>query len=122
MPGCGAAAGGRLLDRDRLDPGAARLSRRAAHASSSVQPDHPREGRQAMPFAQGIASRWSLALLTVGLLLGGAAQAAAPAAPASPLRPSIVVILTDDEDLASHRFMPKTKALLEDQGAVFDNY
>jgi N-acetylglucosamine-6-sulfatase len=75
-----------------------------------------------MPFIQGAASRWSLALLAAGLLLGSAARAAAPVAPAPPMKPSIVVILTDDEDLASHRFMPKAKALLEDQGAAFTNY
>jgi hypothetical protein len=52
--------------------------------------------------------------------LGGAAQAAAPPAP-PPMRPS-VVILAEDEDLASHRSTPKTKALLEDQDAAFTNY
>jgi hypothetical protein len=37
------------------------------------------------------------------------------------MRPS-VVILAEDEDLASHRSMPKSKALLEDQDAAFTNY
>ena len=41
---------------------------------------------------------------------------------ASAATPSIVLILTDDEDLASHRVMAKTKALVADQGAVFANY
>lgn len=37
-------------------------------------------------------------------------------------RPNIIMVLSDDEDVAIHRFMPKTKALIEDQGATFDNY
>jgi N-acetylglucosamine-6-sulfatase len=60
-----------------------------------------------------------LVSLLLGLPSGARADIVAQAAPA---RPSIVMILTDDEDLASHRVMAKTKALLEDQGAVFDNY
>jgi N-acetylglucosamine-6-sulfatase len=37
-------------------------------------------------------------------------------------RASIVLIVTDDQDLAAHAFMPKTKALIEDQGVAFANY
>ena len=37
-------------------------------------------------------------------------------------RPNIVLILTDDEDRQAHRFMPKTKALIEDEGAALDSY
>ncbi|MGE3292548.1 MAG: sulfatase [Geminicoccaceae bacterium] len=37
-------------------------------------------------------------------------------------RPNIVLILTDDEDLLAHQFMPKTKRLIEAEGTVFDNY
>jgi N-acetylglucosamine-6-sulfatase len=37
-------------------------------------------------------------------------------------RPNIVFILSDDEDLRSHAFMPKTKALLDEHGSVFENY
>lgn len=37
-------------------------------------------------------------------------------------RPNVVMFMTDDEDLAAHAFMPKTKALIEDQGATFTNY
>ena len=36
--------------------------------------------------------------------------------------PNVVLIMTDDEDVAAHAFMPKTKALIEDQGATFANY
>jgi arylsulfatase A-like enzyme len=36
--------------------------------------------------------------------------------------PNIVLILTDDEDVQIHKAMPKTKALIDDQGAVFENY
>jgi arylsulfatase A-like enzyme len=39
-----------------------------------------------------------------------------------PARPNIVLILTDDEDLASHQFMPKTRAVLEKRGTTFDNF
>src|SRR5262245_29253399 len=54
----------------------------------------------------------------VSAFLGNEARAAA-----SPKdRPNIVFILSDDEDVRIHRYMPKTKALIEDQGAAFDNY
>jgi N-acetylglucosamine-6-sulfatase len=52
-----------------------------------------------------------------GPALGGAAAADLPQT-----RPNIVLILSDDEDLASHAFMPKTKELIENQGTAFDNY
>src|SRR3546814_4564299 len=63
----------------------------------------------------------------IGLLAGAAwaqpgADAQAATAEAGPERPNIVVILSDDEDLVSHAFMPKTKALIEEQGAAFDHY
>jgi N-acetylglucosamine-6-sulfatase len=48
--------------------------------------------------------------------IAGAGLAADTAAP-----PGIVLILTDDEDLEAHQVMPKTKALIEDEGVVFDN-
>ncbi|MHB1096886.1 MAG: sulfatase family protein [Gemmatimonadaceae bacterium] len=52
-----------------------------------------------------------------------AAQAAAAQTAAGPVdRPNIVFILTDDEDTELHAFMPKTKALLHDEGTTFDNY
>ena len=63
-------------------------------------------------------ARWLL--LAAALAIGLSPQAAAATKPAT--RPNIVLILTDDEDIASHRFMPKTKALLEEQGAAFDNF
>ncbi len=73
-----------------------------------------------------IAPRGGATLLTATMLLllgpcSGAGSAAAPAAQASPARPSIVVFLSDDEDLASHRVMGKTKALVADHGATFAN-
>jgi arylsulfatase A-like enzyme len=37
-------------------------------------------------------------------------------------RPNIILILSDDEDIRIHKYMPKTKALIEDQGISFDNY
>ena len=44
------------------------------------------------------------------------------ATPIVPSQPNIVLIMTDDEDVAIHAFMPKTKALLEDQGTTFDTF
>jgi arylsulfatase A-like enzyme len=75
----------------------------------------PRPAQEvAMPFPHRCAALLVLASLALGLL---------PGAPrAAPAKPSIVMFLTDDEDLASHRVMEKTKALLEDEGAVFTNY
>jgi N-acetylglucosamine-6-sulfatase len=58
-----------------------------------------------------------VAALGIGL---GPLPAAAAGEPAA--RPNIVLILTDDEDVASHAYMPKTKALLEDRGTAFDNF
>lgn len=54
--------------------------------------------------------------------LGLCLVAGVPAALARGTAPSIVFILSDDEDVASHAYMPKTKALVEDPGAVFANY
>ena len=36
--------------------------------------------------------------------------------------PNIVFVLSDDEDLDIHAYMPKVKALIEDRGAVFENF
>jgi N-acetylglucosamine-6-sulfatase len=36
-------------------------------------------------------------------------------------RPNIVLILSDDEDLALHDFMPKARALLHEEGTTFEN-
>lgn len=44
------------------------------------------------------------------------------AAPASSSKPNVVLIITDDEDVGIHAFMPKTKALIEDRGATFTNF
>jgi arylsulfatase A-like enzyme len=44
------------------------------------------------------------------------------ATPVVPGQPNIVLIMTDDEDVAIHEFMPKTKALLEDRGTTFDHF
>jgi N-acetylglucosamine-6-sulfatase len=46
----------------------------------------------------------------------------AGATPLVPRQPNIVLILTDDEDVALHQFMPKTRALLEERGTIFDNF
>jgi N-acetylglucosamine-6-sulfatase len=44
------------------------------------------------------------------------------ATPVVPGQPNIVLIMTDDEDVAIHQFMPKTKALLEERGTTFENF
>jgi arylsulfatase A-like enzyme len=36
--------------------------------------------------------------------------------------PNIVFVLSDDEDLGIHAFMPKVKELIEDEGTVFENF
>ncbi|MEK0081910.1 sulfatase [Benzoatithermus flavus] len=69
-----------------------------------------------MPLFRRRTRLLALVLLALGLSFAGSTSAA----PAR--KPSIVLILTDDEDLASHRVMKKTKTLLEDQGVVFTNY
>jgi N-acetylglucosamine-6-sulfatase len=56
-------------------------------------------------------------LLLIGLI--GLLPASAHAAPS---RPNIVLIVSDDEDVRSHAFMPKTKALIEEEGATFENF
>ena len=63
-------------------------------------------------------------LLTAAVLAAtaGLAAAGAAAGPPAPARPGIVLILTDDEDVASHELMPKTRALLERRGVRFDNF
>lgn len=55
----------------------------------------------------------------LALSLGPAAAAATESPPS---RPNIVFILTDDEDMKVHAFMPKMRKLIEEEGAVFDNY
>ena len=71
-----------------------------------------------MSSAGAPGARWLLP--AVALALGLHTLPVAAEVPAT--RPNIVVILTDDEDVASHRVMAKTRALLEDQGTVLDNY
>ena len=65
-------------------------------------------------------SWWFAIVALAGATVVAPAPVEAAGAPAA--RPNIVLILTDDEDVASHRFMPKTKALLEDRGTRFDNF
>ena len=63
----------------------------------------------------------ALLLSAAGLLTCARGVEAAPAqSGARP--PNIVFVLSDDEDLGIHRYMPKVKALIEDQGAVFQNF
>lgn len=46
---------------------------------------------------------------------------AAPALAGSS-KPNIILIMSDDEDTAIHEYMPKTKALIEDQGVSFERF
>ena len=57
------------------------------------------------------------ALAAASLVAAGAAPAAAQGS-----KPNIVFILSDDEDVSLHAHMPRTKALLHDEGTTFDNY
>jgi N-acetylglucosamine-6-sulfatase len=56
--------------------------------------------------------------LMVGLLGAGSEAEAGPA----PKRPNIVVIQSDDQTVASMRFMDRTRALLGERGATFTNH
>jgi N-acetylglucosamine-6-sulfatase len=72
-----------------------------------------------MPRFRG--SRRSERILIAALAAAAWSLSTAAPAAASVAKPSIVLILSDDEDVAIHQFMPKTKALIADQGATFDN-
>lgn len=69
-----------------------------------------------------------VALLAYASLLSGCNEASgsnvssgATQARQGATRPNIIFVLSDDEDVALHAAMPKTKALLHDQGTTFDN-
>jgi N-acetylglucosamine-6-sulfatase len=63
----------------------------------------------------------TLCLLAAALLTLADAALAQPTPPTNK-PPNIVFVLSDDEDLGIHAYMPKVKALIEDQGAVFENF
>jgi arylsulfatase A-like enzyme len=72
-----------------------------------------------MPFFRPRA--WFRPVL-LATLATGLSQNPVAATPIVPSQPNIVLVMTDDEDVAIHEFMPKTKALIEDQGTAFDNF
>jgi hypothetical protein len=67
--------------------------------------------------------RFELVLAVLGLFIPIAIFAGAVPSPAEVKpRPNIVMILSDDQDTQSYKFMPKTWALLGKRGTVFENY
>ena len=63
----------------------------------------------------------AVCMLAAALLtLAHAALAQQTQPPTRP--PNIVFVLSDDEDVGIHASMPKVKALIEDQGAMFENF
>jgi N-acetylglucosamine-6-sulfatase len=58
----------------------------------------------------------------VAVLLTLADAALAQQAQPTTKPPNIVFVLSDDEDLGIHASMPKVKALVEDQGVVFEDF
>jgi arylsulfatase A-like enzyme len=66
------------------------------------------------------APLWPIA--AAALIVGLCFSLTSSYAQADSNKASIVLIVTDDEDVGAHGFMPKTKALIEDQGATFANY
>ena len=95
-------------------PGAAAVDRRDRFGQagmSTMESGKCKVMRSALTRELGIGA--GLALMALSLW---ATVTKAVADPASPPRPSIVFILSDDEDVTSHRVMAQTTALIEDQG------
>ena len=74
-----------------------------------------------MPFSRLLARLRPVVLVALAIGLSQTPGSVAARAP-SPSQPNIVLIMTDDEDVKIHEFMPKTKALLEEHGTTFDNF
>ena len=84
-------------------------------------------GIQARIYRQGMhphhARRFTVApWLLAAVLATFAHPALAQQAQSSTKPPNIVLVLSDDEDLGIHPYMPRVKELIEDQGTVFDNF
>jgi N-acetylglucosamine-6-sulfatase len=60
-------------------------------------------------------------LISAGTPEGGVADHTAIASSTQPARPNIVFILTDDQDVATVRFMPRVQTLLAAEGLTFTN-
>ena len=74
-------------------------------------------GRIRVTIRRTVAATSALAALIAGtVVLGGDERASS-----APVRPSIVLISTDDQTLASLAAMPQTRRLLVDEGATFEN-
>ena len=63
-----------------------------------------------------------VALMAVLLIVAGTVASLSLSKAQTPKRPNIIFLLSDDEDIKLHEFMPKTKALLENQGTKFNNF
>jgi arylsulfatase A-like enzyme len=72
-----------------------------------------------MPFFVAIARLRPIVLAALALGMNAYPAAAEPVASG---QSNIVLIMTDDEDVALHEFMPKTKALLHERGTTFENF
>ena len=74
-----------------------------------------------MTFSRQLARLGSTMLVALALgLMQNPKPVDAKASPAA--SPNIVLVMTDDEDVRIHQFMPKTKALLMDRGTTFTNF
>ncbi len=72
--------------------------------------------------ARVFSRAWLPVLLSAAITCSDAPTRGTPPTPGPERLPNIILILSDDEDLAIHAFLPKTKALLQDHGTTFSNF
>lgn len=71
--------------------------------------------------AFGVVTALVVTLLTTAWQVNRQDDGEPGVGPKPPERPNVVVIMTDDQDAASLRYMPQVKRLLIDQGTTFTN-